>query len=257
MALLLETGWSVDEDGQYDVTITESAGGVATTVSIASGLYCHTDIQAIVAGYDDFAGDLKAALEAASPNALTYTVTWSTSAQTYTISVSSGTVSLTFSGNNGLRMRRVLGFSGNQSTAASHTSDIGCFYAITCTEDGPSDVSDEYEDSDVCAEAEADDGSHDGIAWQQVAIYDDYTIKFEPLAIVFKRHASSSLPWTHQHFFEHVRNVHPFLTRNTIASENTVRYIRADQARFRPSRVVSDWDELWDIDHGTRVKGRL
>jgi hypothetical protein len=256
----IEVGWNVAITGDMRIQFTESLGGGLTTVTISGGTFCHSDISSLVAGYDDFAGQTKSQMDGASPNGLTYTVTWSEAAQAYTIAVSSGTVSLTFPvTDNGVRMRRVLGFSGSQSTAASHTSDQQPWYARHLAH-APTDVSDEYEPGGAAEDVEGPSGAAVGLFWEGWPTYWDFTMRYEPREVVHTHLAASAEIWCWDALVKHCRNKEPFLLRadwaNDGAGENTVHFVRAP-ARFVASASHADSEQLYDIPFETRYKGDI
>lgn len=257
----IEVGWNVAIIGTLRLSFEESLGGGFVFATISGGTHCHTDISSLVAGYTDFAAALKTALESASPNTLTYTVTWSQSAQTYTIAPSAGTVTLSFTADaRDVRMRRVLGFSGSQSAAASHTSDQQPWYSRQLAEP-PTDVSDEYEPGGAAEDVEGPSGAAVGLFWQGWPTYWDFTIRYEAVGDTFAHRAASAEVWTWDQFFRHCRNKEPFFLRNDLANggtgENTVHFLRAEGARFVPTASYPEGDFAWDMEFLTRYKGDI
>jgi hypothetical protein len=101
--------------GNWTFTFSESGGGGTPTVTLtAAAEYYHSSTTTI-------ASAIKAAMDAASPNARTYTVTVSSGnggTGKYTISVSSGTYSITWIATD---LRNLLGFTANLSAVSTAT----------------------------------------------------------------------------------------------------------------------------------------
>lgn len=259
MALTIEAGWDFAHFGKSSMTITESGGGGAAAVEFTSGTYCHADLTgALGAGdYDDFAGAFEAALEAASPNTVNYTVTYSLAAKTYTIAPFLGTVTLTFAATDeGNRLRRLLGFSATQSAASSHVSDQDPWGIFTSAMGAKSSVSDDSEEG-LIEEAMADDGTTYVVAQGTMAIRHDFTLPFEPMASIYSypHGAASAEDFALQDLWTMLRPGQPFLLRD--GSEDTVHQLTARGALFKPARVTADYDDLWNMAFPTYMRGRL
>jgi hypothetical protein len=264
MALYIEAGFDIDGAinglGTVSLNLTEAAGGGAQAATISTGRFCHTDLTPVLGSgeYDDFAGALKAVLDAASANGQTYTVTWSTAAQTYTISAA-GAFTLAFSGAAGIRMRRILGFTADTSSATSQVSDMVPYYTFAATY-GIFGKSGPYESGDAAFDDEGDDGSHDGIARETVATYEEFTVGPEPHDKMVQRRATEGagdVSWALQSLFRHARVQEPLYTVDEGAGENTVRFLRASGAHFAPSRDEDGSDDFWSVVFETRVVGRI
>lgn len=258
MSLQLKTGWDFAAIGQCDLKVRDSAG--SGTVSFTSGLYCHDDLQSVLGSgnYDDFSTILASQLNALSSPAGTFTVSWSDTTY-YTISYSGGTGNLvlifTTPGAAGTRMRQVLGFTGNSAAAASHTSNATPYYCFDCTQGAPGLATDDYEPEDVAKEGELDDGTHFGVARTSSPKYNDFTIQFETREKTYKRDASSTVPWTLEHLFEHCRNVEPIKVDDG-GTDDRVVFLRAEGASFKPVPIYDDYLALLNIRMLTRVYGR-
>lgn len=264
MGLYLEVGWDIDGSingiGVVSLDLTEAAGGGAQTVTISTGRFCHSDLTSVLGSgeYVAFAGALKTALEAASANTQTYTVTWSTTAQTYTIS-STAAFTLTFSGAAGIRMRRILGFTASTSSSTSHVSDMVPYYTWAAAQ-GISEKSGAYEAGDAAFDDEGDDGSHDGIARETIATYEEFSVLHEAHDKVIQRRATEAVgdvSWTLQLLFQHCRVQEPIRTLDEEAVEDTVRFLRASGAHFAPARTIEGSDDFWGVTFETRIVGRL
>jgi len=277
VALYIEAGWDFAAQGTVAAKLTENVGGTVE-LTVTTGKYCHTDIKGIgtiaTTDYDDFATQLKTRLEAASPNARTYTVTWnrtktpeappgSASTGPYQIGVNTGTFKLEFSNvatpSQGTAMRRVLGFVGDRALAADHRSDMYPYYFLEAVTGAKSLVSDDYEPDGSTTEAHTPSGAHYSSNVTTAILHHDFTIQFEVKAKTHKRNAPAEAvavrPWTYQHFCEHVRGRYPFLVVDS--SESTVHFMRTPHTEFRPRRDSVDSDALWHWPFTTIMEGRL
>lgn len=127
--------------GAHSMTVTESSGGTALIAlpAAATARFYHGDSTDNTGdgrlpsdgGTINLGAYLQSLLNSAGL-ANTYTVTWAPTTGLYTIARATGTAtfSLTFSTLSaaGERMRRVIGFSADQSTATTHTSTQSCWY---------------------------------------------------------------------------------------------------------------------------------
>lgn len=256
MTLRIEAGWNFSVLGTTSISVAESGGGTATA-SFSSGKYAHTDIKSLMGGtdYDDFAGALQSALNTSSSTPRTYTVTWNATTMAYSISTSTGTVALTFTGTPGTNMRRILGFSGNVAATALATSDVRPYYVISAAVGAASKTAGDYEADGFAEDAYTEGGLHFGIAAGTFPVFNDFQIPLETKAATKSIAATAAVPWTYQHFFQHVRNVEPFLVAD--GTLNTVHRLRADSARFAPIQESADFDDYWNLDLKTVVVGRL
>lgn len=275
MTLRIEAGWRIGTAGigvigTATIKIVESVGPTTITPSVTTGRYLHTSIASVNSSYSDFATALKTALDAAS--ARTYTVTWNGATGAYTISPDSGTITVEFSsGGTSLgaaydNMRRILGFSGNKTTASSQTSDIAPYYYISGLMGAKTDSTDDYEPDDLVRGGHTDDGGHYSVSASGQPTFNDFVIPHETKAKVFTRsapqeaatdpfHTAADVPWTYQHLWQHIRGSEPFLVVDD--TDSTVHTLRPEGGAFRPARVVSDWDGAWNLRFATYVDGRL
>lgn len=269
------SGWDFERYGTSAMTVTvTSPGAHADAVTYLAGTYAHINLQSVMGlnSYQSIAASIQTYLNGLGGTRPTYTVSFSTTTMRYTFSVSAGTVQLTFSGASGTLMRKILGFSATTSAAASVTSDVRPYFAISAASPGPSAYSDEYEISDGIEDSEADDGTPYAIARYSLPTYVDWEQRLEektapatdvsggvatPGAGVFIYSASTLQPWTWQHMIEHVRGAEPFVLYNTTGPVGIVCKMRKDTAAFKPSRAMSDYDTLWNIPFKTRLLGRL
>ena len=235
----IEAGWDAAA-GSAAITVG------ATTVTVAAGTYCHTDISSVATGYTAFAAALKAAIDGAT--ALTATVTWDGATPGYTLALSS-TATIAFpSTDAGTHMKQILGFAGSRTTATSHVSDVRPYYVIVAENSGWSRASDDYEPEELTYGAVSDSGRIYSIGRTESVIYNDFTVPMERKAAVFDRWATSAVPYTWSHFFQTNRSHIPFLRVD--AFDSSVHRLRfgGTAASFRPRRRVADWDDAWDIE---------
>lgn len=253
----LESGWNVAKLGTFTLSVTGNLG--TSSVSIATGTYCHTDLSPVLGSgnYDDFAGALQAALTASGATTFAFTVTWSSATLTYTIACTNA-FTLTFPNTSaGNRMADVLGFARNTTTgsATSTSSTRRPYYVIDGIMGARSNWTRPYESDDVSSQAESEDGSTFTTARSVAPLYEDWTVPFEERAAVYEAHATSAVPWTWEHFFKHSRGIEPFGIFDD--DGNTVHVLRGGRgASFRPSRVQADWD-VFNVDLYTIHRGAL
>ena len=263
--------------GSLDLDITCDGNGIqyddgGAQVDDADTQWCHYNLSGVLGTgiYDDFAGALKGVLDEASlqvGNTWTYTVTFNASAYTYTISAAEGNTALTFSGTPGSRMRNLLGFTANQGSAASHTSDMRPYYVVIPQLGSRSKLTTYREPGNLIGGAIASDGTHYSIHPQSLPKHYEWTHEFEQhegdtiagagTGVFIQEHGDTLVPWTWEHFFQHVRASEPFglLDSTTeIGDELFVHYLRPEHAHFAPKRRQVDWDK-WDIEMRTFWEG--
>lgn len=281
MTVRLDAGWDFARIGSAKMLVTEftgslafqiicdssgiqyatSAGGSVTVVDSDTS-WCHTDLSSKLGTgqYDDFPGALKAALDAGSAalgNNLSYDVTWS-DAQYSIVVDASDFAAFTFStlSDAGTTMRRILGFSGDSSSAHGHLSDVTPYYTIEAAMPSKSNVKREYHQGGMVNQRVSNSGAHYGIGPQAFAKYYDFELWYESAAAVFSADATSAVPWTYEHFWEHVQASEPFVCVDSVASQNTVHYLTAQGADFDLARHQQDWDK-WKIAFRTIYEGTL
>lgn len=267
MAYTIQATWDTSSTGLTCVLDEQGTANTSVTVSVTN--LCHTAIPSSNTGvaYSKFATVFASALDSASPSGWTYTVDLTTTGSQayYTVASTGNSFKLTFSGSGdpGTHMQNVLGYDGDiGSYGSSHQGFWIPYYLILPVHGGPSRSSGDYEPEDIAEDEEADDGTPTAIIRTQVPTYHDWFQLLEPIASVYKRKTSSSLgqgkavAWTYQHFWEHVRADRPFLTVDFGGSgETTVHTMRAKAASFRPERNVDNYDEYWDLEFRTRIRG--
>lgn len=284
MALRLEAGWDFARVNTHKMLVTESTGSLAfqivcdsngvqhatsaggsLVVSDSDTAWAHTDLTSVMGtgSYDDFAGALETALtagSAANGNTWTYAVSYSEGA--YTISASAAgtpqSIALGFStlSDDGTSMRQLLGFSGDQASATSHTSDVRTYYTIVTAQGAKSQVREDEHLPGAISGAVSMGGQHYAIGPTEFVTLHDFTCMFESKAATFKRSAAANPPWTYQHLFEHAQAIEPILVVDSGASESTVHTMRPEGAYWHSLRAQPDWD-MFHIEFLTYVDGRL
>ncbi len=268
MTVRIDAGWDVGKIGLLAIKATESVGPTVVVATVTAGTFAHTDISAVTATstYTDFATQLKTELDAVS--AQTYTVTYGVTAGPgggpgYTISIGSGTTTLEFTGFGGTSgttvagalMAEIIGFDGNQSTSASHTSDERPIFALLAATGCESRVIDDYEPDGV-AEGDHSIGGRTFSLSDSTAIkFRDFVLMFESHAATYKRSATATFPWTYEHMWEHVRSEQPFLL--DADNEDTVYKLRPENANVKFDRAHADHDDQSHIPFFCYMLGRL
>lgn len=260
-------GWDFERIGSASVQFTDSGG--SWTMTFSTGSYAHIDLSPVTGTgtYTDFIAAIQAAITAAA-RGVTYTTSFNTSTLSYSFDTNSGTLAMTFTGTAGTNMQRILGFTGNVgATSSAITSVARPYYVARAIHDGQSSYTDEYEPSEGIYESEADDGSQYSIARSALPVYADWDQPLEekspPGAIatagtgVFEYVATSTVPWTWQHFSRHVRATEPFALYDSGTGDGLVCKMRKDSAAHKPSRAMSDYDGYFTIKLNTRLLGRL
>lgn len=237
------------EIGSFAPAFTDSGG--AATITYTDGKNTHVSISSVLSTVNDFALRLQTTLNANATLAGTYTVTFSPTTQKYTIAANQ-----TFAITLDTVGAKVLGFTSNKSGANTYTSDVRVWYSLLLTAPGVSNVSDEYEPAGYSEDAYTEGGDAYGITVGVFPKFYDFTVVMEPLAAVHEYAAAASAPWTFKHFWAHVRNTQSFLLL-VPPNVGTVHRMRAEAARFAPQRVVADFNDLWNLQFQTVLRGRL
>jgi hypothetical protein len=246
----------------------DADGGADTVFSAATKRSAHEGFFPVLPEYGAFSNSLQQLLDEASDNdgnGWTYDVTYSTTTHRYTISADGGNIALAFAvhGTAGLAMRNLLGFSGDSSSAASHSSNARPYYLVLPYLSDKSKVSGDYEQGSLIRGAIAGDGQHYSVGPATLPTLSDWTQEFEYAAgaaiatvgtAVFTADATSTVPWSWQHFYQHCRAREPFLVVDD--NESTVHFLRPDAAHFQPARRQTDWN-MFDMPLKTYLRGRL
>lgn len=250
-------GFDTTEHGT--LTFSGDSGGGAVATNVVPGTYCAETMFAISGAsvYRDFATRVADAMTTSMGD--TVTGSFSSTTLKYTFSRAAGNADWTIGADEGTeaiaRLGRFCGFSTSLTNTDSITSDVTPYFVIGTEIDAKSSASGVYEPNDIATEAEADDGSSYSVSRITAPKYEDWRFVFESRAATFKQYATSSVPYTFEHFLEDVRAHHPFWVRN--ASESTVYRMMAKAARFKPVRETKDYDDHWHWPFDCRVVGRL
>lgn len=233
------------------------AGPGSGTATVASARFCWTSLSAIGQLNSEYTSLATAIQTALNSVVAGFTVSYSTSTHLVTISHAS-TFSLTFSGTSGTNLRNTLGFTGNKSGSTSYVGDVRPYYVMVPDISARSMFSDVYEPDDIVVEAVADDGEAFGVDKDTSELWCDWMQSHEPKAATLQRSAASSAPWTWEHFFKHLRMLHPFYVLD--GSSSTAHRLRASGAGFNSNvrrRVTEDLDAYWNIYFQTRDLGTV
>lgn len=250
---IIHAGFDTRRLGGLTFRVTEATGPSTFSVSIPDKRLAHfLLIGSFGDGYEVTANVLKAELDAGSPNAWTYTVTYSHTAGTFTISASGGNIALDFNsdGQASVNARQALGFGATSANASSHTSPAKAFYVIHTLHDGLSNVSEDYEPHGIVRGVISDSGQSFAVAPLAAPVHFDFRVPFERKQAVFKHEATATVPWTFEHLFEHCRGDLPFRVSWVYSP---LHLLRPEGASFRPTRAWDDFDDAWHIDFETYV----
>jgi hypothetical protein len=251
MTLRISAGWDFAKAlvGSFSMTITGSSGA-AFAVNVTSGTYAH-ETMAPVNAYTGFAAALQTAINAAA-TAGTYTVSYNSTTQVYTITRDTGTFTATLN----TVARRVLGRDSDWSVGAiSQTSNIRPYYVVLGAMGARSMVKLDHEPDGIVEAQESDSGEVYSVTRTTAPTYDEWTIEYESKAATFSHAAAAGVPWTWEHFIKHCRSEEPFKVVDDLGS--SVHKMRAEAARFKPTRVKQDYDNHWHIPFLTYLQGRL
>lgn len=272
MALVYQAGVDFAIAGTMTFTITDDSGG-PFTVTISSGTYAPTTMASVslASGFTSLPTAIAAAMTAtASTQTYTGGFAYATTGPRYTFSVNTGTFEITFPATAaGTFARLVMGFTASTAQAASLTSNQRPYYTIAALQGpsaaynavsvaGRSDYTGEYEPDGIAAMSTADSGASYMITRTTVTQYAEWTQRMEAKRAVYSYEAASTIPWTYEHFFAHVRNGNmPFMITDELANEVSVWRLRAEGASFKPSREVADYDDLWSVPFRAILQGRI
>ena len=251
MTCYISAGWDFAKIGSFTLHVQELDGD-SRTITYTNGRYCHVDISTAVldsSDYGDFATRLETSLNSGGGLLLSgsYTVTYNQATAKYTIVCDE---SFRLGTGTNLLARDTLGIDSSPTNyGLSYTSEERCFYALIGNVAGISDDTGVYENGTAASDFEADSNAvHYGLSKASRPLYREFKIPMEPKERTYKQFATddvSTIPWSYEHFFEHVRAFEPFYV-NTGIDDFACR-LRARGAAFKPERVVDDWDDRWTI----------
>lgn len=270
MTLYYEAGFDTALIGTFSISVSDDDGSRAP--NIPTGTYCHTDISSVMGSgeYTDFATAVEDALNDGATGT-PYSVTYTASSAIYQITYTGSSSTLTMNGTSGTRTRLALGMTSPTNAAATATSINRPYYHIKPAIGGRSDYSDEYEPDGIAKDSTADDGTAYQIAVDNSSIWEDWTqpgdrdspgtayTRSGSGTYVHSRAATTLVPWSYQHFWEHLRTGHlPFYVFDDgITNGSGVYKLRADGASFHPTRWAGTDFDLWAFNFRTRLIGRL
>jgi hypothetical protein len=254
MPAYLYSSWNLGRIGPIALQLVDDDG--TETVRLTTGTFAHVNLSSVVTGVTAFASGLQTALNV-GPRAGKYSVTWAV-ATGYTVGYTGSASAVSFSAvtaTEGVRMRRILGFSGNFS-AFPAVSDVRPFYVLDLARDGLSGFSRDFEVS--------------GQTQRQVSVKGNaFTVspltherrfkgrtRFMPRARVFASEATTAVPWTFEHLLQHAR-CREALLLDMPGDRIVYRSVNGefDEASRKP--VFGDFHGLWDLAIEGQVLGRL
>lgn len=226
-----------------------------TDVSVTSGHYCHVTLASYASTCTAFAAALQAALVTAG--FASATVSYSTTTHAYTLSNGGGSFAIAFTaGSAGTRMARVLGFTTG-ATATSHTSTVRPYYVIVPQHDGRSRYPG-LRDEERTVRRRSDAGLGLAIGPSTSVVTAQWEHWFETLASTFEYAASSSAPWTWEHFWRHAGRWQEYVLIGMPSGDTEPRGVwqltTPDFAQSTHERQFADGNFAWKIRFsGTRL----
>lgn len=267
-------GFNFSRIGAMQFTLQASTGGnPPDTVNYLAGNYAHYGFTCGTDVYTKLATDIQTYLNGLGGGRPTYTVTFDEATMRYSFDSNTGTLALAFPGSAaGTIAKHVLGYSADvAATSSAIVSDRRPYYAIRAAVEAPSAYSFVYEDGSNIYEDRADDGTKFGISARTLPKFLDWEqrmeVKAAPTTAVVSgsavggagieiADASTEVPWTWEHFVEHVRVWEPFVFHNSTGPTGVICKMRKDTAFHKPGIVVPDHSNLWNIIFKTDYYGR-
>lgn len=288
MALRMEFSWDVESLPKIGsemtpglgVQVVEDPGGTPRTAQIAItvGEHTHTDISTVDSNFTVFATAFKTALDADATLTGTYTVTWNGTTGYTIVNDQADVLELNFSAaattEHGTNLRRLLGFSGDQTGAAGTTgyaSDVRPYYLIIPASQGRTQYTRDREHSDIVDEELGDDDSSVMIAkissrkigdWQQAAEIETVPAVFSDAGtpthadMVDDGTSANDVPWSWEDSFVHCRDAQHRISVLE-GSDHEVWELRAEGAFFDPQRWTGTDLPIWMIPLRCRLIGRV
>lgn len=242
-------GFDTAEIGTFSVDVSVGAPiGTSGTATITAGRYAHGQIPASYGclAYSTFSAYVQIALNTAATGN-NFVVTYDFATAAYTIE-GDYDFTLTWTGTGGTNLQRALGFTATCSGSDGYTSTVRPYYVIMAAIAARSQFSDVYEPDDIVVEAVADGGASFAVSKDTEELWADWLQYGESKAATIAGSAVAGVPWTWQHFFKHLRGQHPFGTYDGTTAN--IYKLRDKGASFNAqvrSRVVADYDDLWQI----------
>ncbi len=263
MALHIECGWDQAVVGTSSIRLTEDPGGTPDTItgSVGALTWCHRNLSGVLGSgnYQSFPTQLENALDAASANGYTYNVVFNSTTLRYTISAGSGE-DFDIEYNSGttaeVRMFQILGLAGaSAGSTSTYTGTRVPYYVIGSAMGAASEKTDDYEPPGIVEGSFSDSGQDFSVSRTASPVFSDFSLAFEAKSASFKREATTTVPWTYQHMWEHARGTEPFVVVDD--SESTVHRLRPEGGSFQPRRASADYDNYWHHMFKTYMLGRL
>lgn len=267
MAAYLTSAWDFARVGAAAMHVTDDGGSFE--VRITSGRNSHVDISGIGATSNVtlFATTLQTALNAGSSGFSTYTVTPQLGGaagvsyqidygDTVTISFTTGVTTAA----EGVRMRQLLGFTGNPSPSDQISSDVPgappAYYTLTLARDGVSDYSRDFEASGQTQRQVSRNANAYSVGPLTYEKRTKFRVRFMALASVFADQATSATPFTFEHLVQHAR-CHEPIVLHTSTEDLVFKLINGDFDESVRKPVWNDYHGLWDLSIEGQVLGRL
>jgi hypothetical protein len=258
----------------FDFSLTVQHEGTGTSVTITTtellsapngGAYRHHapsgvnvgDVGSPWEGYKPFGDAVQSALNdnatSGDFSGSTWTVSWSETTTYYTISNNNESFTLTF---NEINTRKILGFSGNKTSAQSQVGDRIPSYLIKNAIDERTAYTRPREVTNISSQGVSSDGKvHPGLSRGTVPKEVSWVQPHEPLAATFFAEIDTSdRYWTWENFYLHTRVAYPVLLV-TSSTTGEVHMLKASSSSFRPEPLPDDNHEYWQIPFKTFYLG--
>lgn len=257
MAAYLLAGFDFARLGTHTLAFSDDGG--AASFSLTTGTHALRDLSSVtgLGTYTSIAAKIAAEMNAASAGAGTYTATWSSTTYRFTIAYSAGNFSLTLSGSDAaLRMGRLLGFSTNQSGAASYVSTRTPYYVLALAKAGPADYSRDFEVPGQVRRQVSGNGRAFSIGPRTFERRTKLALKFNTLSSTFADEATAAAPWTYEHLVTHARAHQPILLSYP-AEDLVFKLVKPEFDEDARNPPWQDYHGLWHLGIEGQVLGRL
>ena len=249
MGLTIESGFTMDLLGTMRLYIDTQP------VDITTGSFTHQDFSGSIShshGHTQLATTLQGTMRVLTGDN-NFTVTYSAANKAYTIANPSTTFAINFSGNDGFLAKRILGFTDNQATDSSHTSDATPIFTIESRYNCPISWEPDYEASDVRW-----GGNHNGIIWgggpTNIPKKYDMRIGFIDYTDLWKREATATQPWSWEDFVNwHASGEYFFVDGSTWYSVDHAHKLQAKSTVFAPVEATPGFQREYHLDLQTYI----
>lgn len=249
MAYVIESVFDLDKIGGMALKV----GG--SSVSMTTADYTHQAWNGSItwAGYvvGEFAPAFELVMQIATGDG-NYSVSYDAANAQYTIAHTTTPFALDFTskGVDGMKAMRILGFSGDQSSATSHTSDVPPWYTMTLPYDCLVNEKQDYEDGEGLF-----GGNQNGIIYGDapdtlVKRY-DFRVSYIPRASLFKHLATYTTPWTWEDFTHHHRLGNFFVLSD--GTTTSAHKLHESSCSFKPVQVSPDYHGEYHLDLMTYI----